>query len=70
MRHIRFLLPILLVGTAAFVAGNASGSVGNPARSPTAAAQSWKVCLDERIADYVQRDIAARPELNECFRQP
>jgi hypothetical protein len=68
VRRIRFLLPILLVALAGFVAGNASGSEGKPT-SPVST-KDWKVCLDDRTADYLTHDIAAWPGLEECFRQP
>jgi hypothetical protein len=70
MRHLRHVAPILLIAAAAFVAGNASGSVESPVGPPVPAAGAWKVCLDERIADYGQRDITVWPGLEECFRQP
>jgi hypothetical protein len=68
VRHLRFLLPILVVALAAFVAGNASGSERNPV-SPVST-KDWKVCLDERTADYLTRDVVSWPGLEECFRQP
>lgn len=68
-RSIRLLAPILLVALAAFLAGNAAGSEGNPPVPVASAQEDWKGCLDERIADYDLRDLAAWPAIEECFRQ-
>jgi hypothetical protein len=70
VRLLRFLLPIVLVAVAAFVAGSAQGKELSPTSRPAPTAQSWKVCLDESIAEYDQRPITAWPALEECFQQP